>query len=430
MPYMFSSIFWLWYLELPNMSDHVYLSTTQRVLLHWVLSRRFGQPYTVNADPRRRRQRLWVHPLLTQRPSKGHFQRLYSSLRAHPDKFFLYTRMSIRTFDMLLEILRPGLTYQDTWMRKAISAEERLLLTLRFLATGLSYAGLHLEFLIGRSTISVIVRTTCSQIWLKLNEVVMPEPKMDDWLKIATGFQNTCDFPNCIGAVDGKHIRVRKPPNSGSQFYNYKQFFSVVLLAVADSNYRFIIVDIGAYGRTGDSRVFNSSIMGRRLRDNQLNLPPPQQLPGSNAEAVPFVLVGDEAFQLTRHVMRPYPRRNLDHRRRVFNLRLTRARRLVECAFGILVAKWRVLQSAIQLSEASINEVIKACVILHNFTRIHDCLSTNLQNHVMTNHSRPPPYVPPRRRPLSGLKVRDVFTNYFLSPQGATPWQDYAILHV
>ncbi|XP_069615947.1 uncharacterized protein [Ranitomeya imitator] len=309
MPYMFSSIFWLCYFDLTNMSDHVYLSTTQRVLLHWVLSRRFGQPYPVNADPRRRRRRLWVHPLLTQRQSKGHFQRLYSALRAHPDKFYLYTRMSIRTFDMLMEMLRPGLTYQDTWMRKAISAEERLLLTLRFLSTGLSYAGLHLEFLIGRSTISVIVRTTCSQIWLKLNEVVMPEPKMEDWVKIATGFQNNCDFPNCIGAVDGKHIRVRKPPNSGSQFYNYKQFFSVVLLAVADSNYRFIIVDIGAYGRTGDSRVFNSSIMGRRLRDNQLNLPPPQQLPGSNAEAVPFVLVGDEAFQLTRHVMRPYPRR-------------------------------------------------------------------------------------------------------------------------
>ncbi|XP_069586524.1 uncharacterized protein [Ranitomeya imitator] len=315
-------------------------------------------------------------------------------------------------------------------MRKAISAEERLLLTLRFLSTGLSYAGLHLEFLIGCSTISAIVRSTCLQIWEKLHELVMPEPKQEDWLKIASAFKNTCDFPNCIGAVDGKHIGVRKLPNSGSQFCNYKQFFSVVLLAVADSNYRFVIEDFGAYGRTGDSRVFNFSIMGRRLRDNQLNLPPPQQLPGSNAEAVPFVLVGDEAFQLTRHVMRPYPRHNLDHRRRVFNMRLSRAWRLVECAFGILVAKWRVLQSAIQLSDATINEVIKACVILHNFTRIHDCSSDNIVDHLMDNVIRPTPYVPPPRRPLSGLKVCDVVSNYFLSPQGATPWQEYAIFHV
>ncbi|XP_069582791.1 uncharacterized protein [Ranitomeya imitator] len=295
-----------------------------------------------------------------------------------------------------------------------------------FLSTGLSYAGLHLEFLIGRSTISGIVRSTCSQIWAKLQELVMPEQKQADWLKIALGFQDTCDFPKCIGAVDGKHIRVRKPPNSGSQFYNYKQFFSVVLLAVVDSIYRFIIVDIGAYGRTGDSRVFNLSIMGRRLCDKQLDLPPPQQLPGSNAEAVPFLLVGDEAFQLTRHVMRPYPRRNLDHRRRIFNL-ISKPQRLVECAFGILVAKWRVLQSAIQLSEATVNEVIKASVMLHNFTRIHDCSSADIAEHMLSNVIRPTPHGPRPRRPLSGIKVRDVFTNYFVSPHGATPWQDYAV---
>ncbi|CAJ0956124.1 unnamed protein product [Ranitomeya imitator] len=239
-----------------------------------------------------------------------------------------------------------------------------------FLSTGLSYARLHLEFLIGRATISGIVRTTCMEIWAKLHKLLMPEPKMDDWIKIACGFNDTCDFPHCIGALDGKHIRVRKPPNSGTQFYNYKQFFSVVLLVVVDSNYRFIVVDIGVYGRTGDSRVFNVSIMGRRLRETQFDLPPSRQLPGSNAEAVPYVLVGDEAFQLTRHVMRPYPRRNLDHRQRVFNLRLSRARGLVECVFGVLCAKWRILQSAIQLSEANVNEVIKACVVLHNFYEI------------------------------------------------------------
>ncbi|XP_069606366.1 uncharacterized protein [Ranitomeya imitator] len=227
----------------------------------------------------------------------------------------------------------------------------------RFLSTGLSYAGLHLECLIGRSTISGIVWATCIELWARLHKLVMPEPKMEDWVKIAHGFQDNCDFPHCIGALDGKYIRVRKLPNSGSQFYNYKQFFSVVLLAVVDSHYRFIIVNIGAYGRTGDSRVFNSSIMGRRLGENQLDLPQ-RQIPGSNVEAVPYVLVADEAFQLTRHVMRPYPHRNLDHQGRVFNLQLSRARRLVECTFGILCAKWRVLQSAIQLSESNVNEVI------------------------------------------------------------------------
>ncbi|XP_077114855.1 uncharacterized protein LOC143769817 isoform X9 [Ranitomeya variabilis] len=169
---------------------------------------------------------------------------------------------------------RTAITWKPSGCRGFVTCAEKEIF-MRFLSTGLSYAGIHLEFLTGRSTISGIVRDTCIQIWAKLHELVMLKPKREDWLKIARGFKDTCDFPHCIGALDGKHIRVLKPPNSGSQFYNYKQFFSVVLLAVVDSHYRFIIVDIGAYGRTGDSRVFNSSIMGWQLRENQLDLPPP-----------------------------------------------------------------------------------------------------------------------------------------------------------
>ncbi|XP_069615755.1 uncharacterized protein [Ranitomeya imitator] len=336
--------------------------------------------------------------------------------------------MRIQTFDILLDILRPGITKKDTRMRKYISAEERLILTLRFLATGLSYAALHLEFLLGKSTISGIVRDTCTEIWRRLHQEVMPEPKMANWLNIAQGFQDTCQFPHCIGALDGKHIRVRKPPGSGTQFYNYKQFFSVVLLALVDSNYRFIIVDIGAYGRTGDSRVFSSSIMGRRLCNNELDLPPPSHIPGANLDAVPYMMVADEAFQLSRNVMRPYPRRGLDYRRRIFNLRLSRARRLVECSFGILSAKWRVLQSAIQLSEGNVNGMIKACVVLHNFTRYHDCPSSAAGEVDSANTVLTTTRVLPSRRQPSGLKVRDVLTNYFVSPEGSTVWQDNAVL--
>ncbi|CAJ0962813.1 unnamed protein product [Ranitomeya imitator] len=52
-----------------------------------------------------------------------------------------------------------------------------------------------------------IVRDTCTEIWRRLHQEVMPEPKMADWLNIAQGFQDTCQFPHCIGALDGKHIR-------------------------------------------------------------------------------------------------------------------------------------------------------------------------------------------------------------------------------
>lgn len=81
---------------------------------------------------------------------------------------------------------------------------------------------------------------------------VIPHPTRQRWLDIAEKFNQIANFPNCIGAVDGKHIRIKKPPRSGSLYFNYKKYCSTVLMAIADAQYRFIAVDIGAYGRSND----------------------------------------------------------------------------------------------------------------------------------------------------------------------------------
>nr|CAH7733263.1 unnamed protein product [Callosobruchus chinensis] len=84
-----------------------------------------------------------------------------------------------------------------------------------------------------------------------------PPSSKERWLEIAENYYKRTNFPNCVGSVDGKH--------SGSAFYNYKKFYSVVLLAVVDSEYRFIAVDVGAYGRDSDSNIFNNWNFGKKL---------------------------------------------------------------------------------------------------------------------------------------------------------------------
>ena len=109
----------------------------------------------------------------------------------------------------------------------------------------------------GVSTARKIILNVCTAIWDVLAPIYMPVPSEEKWKSIADEFHERWNFPNCIGAIDGKHVMIQCPFNSCSLFYNYKLYFSVVLLAVASADYRFVMVDVGAYGSSNDSGVLN-----------------------------------------------------------------------------------------------------------------------------------------------------------------------------
>ncbi|XP_069582663.1 uncharacterized protein [Ranitomeya imitator] len=338
-------------------------------------------------------------------------------LRQNLDTLFNYFRMRQEHFDVLVELVGDVIRRMDTYMRFSISPAERLMVALRFLATGESLTSLHYQFCLGISTISGIVKVTCRTLWDTLHQEYIPNPTMDIWLQSAENLEKLYPFPNCLGAVDDKHIRISKPAGSCSEYFNYKKYFSIVLMAIADANCKFIAVDIGAYGRSNDLQVFKTSPMGHCLYGDSYDFPPARPLPGTPGPPMPFVCVGDEAFQLSPHLLKPYASRDLTRTKRVFNYRLTRA----ECAFGILTIKWRVLLTAIKLQTEIVDEVVKACVVLHNYVISQEPVSMDDEDSQTTLWDYQSNSV---RATGSVSRMRDHFAEYFMSPEGSVPWQD------
>nr|CAI5840912.1 unnamed protein product [Callosobruchus analis] len=244
----------------------------------------------------------------------------------------------------------------------------------------------------------------------------MPSPTEEIWKTVEKNFCELWNFPNCIGAIDGKHVVIEAPANSGSLYFNYKKTFSVVLLALVDANYRFISVDVGAYGKNSDGGIFASSNMGKALLGNSFNIPPDK------------IIVGDEAFPLSKHLLRPFPgtqiRNNIS--KRTFNYRLSRARRLSENAFGILTQVFRIYQRRFKMNPEHVDKIILATCCLYNFLRPAlipvQSFYNNLNNDNIQNLRRVG-----GNATVEAMSIRDTFANYFSSPEGAVPWQNEII---
>ncbi|KAM5180789.1 uncharacterized protein ACMZJ9_001350 [Mantella aurantiaca] len=315
-------------------------------------------------------------------------------------------------FDELLGLVSEPLRHDDTNYRMAISR----LNVLQYLATSASYSALHYEFCIGKSK-SGFVPETCKVIWTVLVSIFMMMPNKDKWLKIADMFWDRAKFPNCLGAIDGQHFKMVIPPTSGSKYFNYKKYFSVVLMAIADANCHFLAIDMGSYGSAADSTVFQYSVLHQIFLQEQSDIPEPHPLSGMTEPLMPMVFVADEAFSISNHLMRPYSSRSLNATRTNFNCQLSRAHRMVECTFGIFANNWRVLHTPICLDVENAVEVIKATCILHNFVQMREgCNVENTQTHNLSVLQEPIVL-----GPNSLFPIHDRLANYFLSPEGRCP---------
>ena len=131
-------------------------------------------------------------------------------------------------------------------------------------------ASLSFEYRMGKSTV-LLVKEVCEAIWSALQSEYVKMPANEaEWLRVREDFEKIWNFPNCVGAIDGKHIVIQAPSIAGSTFFNYKGTHSMVLLAVCDAHYCFLIVDVGDAGRHSDGGVLSNSQFGRALKNNSL----------------------------------------------------------------------------------------------------------------------------------------------------------------
>lgn len=300
----------------------------------------------------------------------------------------------------------------------------------RYFVSGNSIPSIAFSFRVDQSTVRNIIKEVCNALANVLSPLYLALPTEEEWKCIVDGFWNRWQMPNCFGAIDGKHIRIKCPPNSGSCYYNYKKYFSTVLLAICDHLYRFKLVDIGAYRGNSDGGIFDASVIGKSLRNGQLNLPENKaKLPGSDI-SMPGFFIGDAAFPLTTTIIKPYTTSNLTISQRIFNYKHSRARRTIETSFGIFANRIQIFHTSIRMLPETVDKITLASVCLHNFLMYEeqkDGVKSYSQETNQVNTCWSSVMVEDKQGNTSiVLTQRDSLRDYFVSPVGELHFQyDY-----
>lgn len=158
-----------------------------------------------------KRPKIWVRPIFTEenRFFQGDSDNLIREMTNNdPKKYIEYLRMTEKSYNELLKLLAPRITKEHV-VRTPISANTRLQICLRYLASGDTMHSISFAFRVGVNTVSKIVSETCETIWDVLKEKVFPEITKDFWIQKAKEFEFLWNFPNCVGAIDGKHVQIQ-----------------------------------------------------------------------------------------------------------------------------------------------------------------------------------------------------------------------------
>uniref|UniRef100_A0A0P4W889 DDE Tnp4 domain-containing protein n=1 Tax=Scylla olivacea TaxID=85551 RepID=A0A0P4W889_SCYOL len=221
-------------------------------------------------------------------------------LRAEdPASFTNFMQMVLVMFDELLGGLAPRITKQHTFCSEPLPPGLKLVLTLCHLASGNKYVSMKFAWRIPPC------REVCQAIIDEYaNEVMVCPSTSEGWRAIADKFLQRWNFPHTCGSLDGKHVAIRRPLNSGTMYFNYKGFYFIILMALVDADNKFIWEDVCGAGPASNAQIYNTSELKECVEDGTLGFPDPVPLSNNNQD-VPYFFIGDDAFALRETMMKP-----------------------------------------------------------------------------------------------------------------------------
>ncbi|XP_029210229.2 putative nuclease HARBI1 [Acropora millepora] len=280
-------------------------------------------------------------------------------------------RMSQVAFEYLTMELSPIISKRDTNFRKAISARQRLVVTLYRLADTATYRTIANLFAIGKSTVCEIVVQVCNAIvQFLLPRYIRPPQSAQEIRERIDESRDRAGFPQVVACVDGCHIPFKAPQNNPEDYVNRKGFHSIILQGLVDANYLFLDVCVGWPGKVHDARLFKNSSLYTSLCGGVFTLDD-SVYDTINGVRVPPIILGDSAYPLQDWLMKPYvDRGNLSVEELQFNNILSVTRVVVENGYGRLKGRFPALAKRLDLNLNNCCTVIAACCVLHNFCEI------------------------------------------------------------
>ncbi|CAF3550803.1 unnamed protein product [Rotaria socialis] len=273
-------------------------------------------------------------------------------------------RLERSTVSLLIKHVGPLLKKNETQLRSAIPVEKRICCALYNLGSESELRTIGHLFGIGKSTAGEILHEFRATVVDSFFYRLVKFPVTNEEIKrTVDGFLNKFDYPMCLGALDGTHISIKPPQGLELDYYNYKKFHSIIMLATVDSNLLFTYVNVGAPGRCNDTYVYSKCQLYDVVQGDIYS----KYYMKVNNTSVQTHLIADSAFPLDRTLMKPYAiQPDMPKENATFNYRLSRCRSTVERAFGILKNRFRCLKKKMEFHMDNTTNIIKTLVVLHN----------------------------------------------------------------